>query len=517
MLCPACVTEQVTLYANDLPARKATMPPQTNLPQIYFSDVFGVSPEAVDAYGAFDIALVTDLPLFVDPFLLFDSENEKYKSLHDEIIKYLVFLRDRALADEMTEANISHWLLFREVRQNWFGFSKTGNQGTGLGRSFAQSLAKNLKSVFSDFGNETLTSASHIEKLSLLSGGVGRDHLSDFTTNLIKSFLLSYTQDFAQKHLRPERLSRFHVDKVSFDYERRRWKSEYFILPYHQQDFVLLTPKEILTRDDAWINQSDLLNQFTQVRASIPDAELRAQVDEHFKSQISAHPKADERRAAALRTVEKYSEVLDYYIRGKEQDAPKAHIVSNQKVHETHRQFVENIKTLLRDHIAGSNFYELGDSYDECHRRVAFLKHVIEDNDGYRVFYVEGRPIKRESDLHTMFRLTWFATEFDVNSEVNNGRGPVDYKVSKGRENASLVEFKLASNSGLKRNLQHQVGVYAKANDTTKSIKVILYFSDSELLKVNNILKELGLMGQKDIVLIDGSLETKASGSKASN
>ena len=40
---------------------------------IYFSDVFGVAPETLDQYGAFNIALVNDLPLFIDPFLLFDS------------------------------------------------------------------------------------------------------------------------------------------------------------------------------------------------------------------------------------------------------------------------------------------------------------------------------------------------------------------------------------------------------------------------------------------------------------
>jgi hypothetical protein len=85
-----------------------------------------------------------------------------------------------------------------------------------------------------------------------------------------------------------------------------------------------------------------------------------------------------------------------------------------------------------------TEFYERGDSYEESLQRVKYLKHVIEDNDGYRVFYVNGEPVKRESDLHTMFRLTWYATVFDVNAEVNNGRGPVDYKVSKGRRNASL-------------------------------------------------------------------------------
>ena len=114
-----------------------------------------------------------------------------------------------------------------------------------------------------------------------------------------------------------------------------------------------------------------------------------------------------------------------------------------------------------------------------------------------------------------MYRLTWYATTFDVNAEVNNGRGPVDYKVSKGKANASLVEFKLASNSKLKRNLEKQTEVYGKASQTDKAIKVILYFSQSELDKVNKALKDLKLEGREDIVLIDAGRDTKASGSNA--
>jgi hypothetical protein len=36
--------------------------------------------------------LLADLPLFVDPFLLFNSRKPKYRALHDPIIKYLRFL-----------------------------------------------------------------------------------------------------------------------------------------------------------------------------------------------------------------------------------------------------------------------------------------------------------------------------------------------------------------------------------------------------------------------------------------
>ena len=58
------------------------------------------------------------------------------------------------------------------------------------------------------------------------------------------------------------------------------------------------------------------------------------------------------------------------------------------------------------------------------------------------------------------------ATEYDVNREVNNGRGPVDFKVSKGSKDTTLVEFKLASNTKLKKNLENQVEIYKKANCT---------------------------------------------------
>jgi hypothetical protein len=48
---------------------------------------------------------------------------------------------------------------------------------------------------------------------------------------------------------------------------------------------------------------------------------------------------------------------------------------------------------------------------------------------------------------------------FDVNAEVNNGRGPVEYKISVGKANAGLVEFKLARNTSLEMNLRNPAGL----------------------------------------------------------
>ena len=105
---------------------------------IYFSDYFDISPELVEEHGAFDVSLINDLPLFVDPFLLFNSDNPTYQSLHEEIINYMRFLKEIALAGEVPLALIREWYTFPEVKQNWFGLSKVGNDGRGLGMDFCK-------------------------------------------------------------------------------------------------------------------------------------------------------------------------------------------------------------------------------------------------------------------------------------------------------------------------------------------------------------------------------------------
>jgi len=146
---------------------------------------------------------------------------------------------------------------------------------------------------------------------------------------------------------------------------------------------------------------------------------------------------------------------------------------------------------------------------------VQSLKNVIEHKDGWRIFYVGDQPITKEAHLQLLYRLTWFASPLDVNREVNNGRGPVDYKVSMGNADKTLVEFKLARNTKLKANLKSQVGIYEVANDTKSSITVILYFTDGEWERVQKIFRDLEIRDAKDIVLIDGRSTNKPSASIA--
>lgn len=489
--------------------------------KIYFSDFFNISSDRLDEYGAFNISLINDLPLFIDPFLLFGSKKTEYQELHKKILDYLVFLKSKSENGITDISQVKSWYLFSEVKQNWFGYSKVGNSGSGLGEKFGKAMSSSMHIVFDDLKKETITQSSHLEKAGLFEIGVGKDNISDFTTNLIKDYLLTYTESFAQKYIDKSQLKIVKVNKVYFDYELERWMPKEFTLPYIFDDYVILTPRDLLTKDDNWINSNDLRGDFTRICTSIQNDQLRNEVFNYFQKKLPKPPKnkkntQKEITQAIQETIRQFPQIIKWYIKQKEENKEGAKNISKQKVQEVETIFIHQITSFVEKLIDNTDFYEISpqSSYEEAMKRILYLKQVIENNDGYRLFYVDGNPIKREDDLQIIYRLTWYASDFDVNRETNNGRGPVDYAISKGANNKTLIEFKLASNSKLKQNLEKQVEVYEKANNTDNSIKVILYFDNSEYRKVTKILKELKIENNPNIILIDAGRKISASNVK---
>lgn len=139
------------------------------------------------------------------------------------------------------------------------------------------------------------------------------------------------------------------------------------------------------------------------------------------------------------------------------------------------------------------------DSYKEALKRIEDYKGYLEYND--LSILIDSK--KKEKCLQLLFRIFWRNTDFDFNSEPNNGRGPLDFKVSKGATDKTIIEFKLASNTKLKQNLQNQIDVYKKANNTNKSITVLFFFSEKEEKRIDRVLEELQIEKQENIVIID--------------
>ena len=341
-----------------------------------------------------------------------------------------------------------------------------------------------------------------------------------------KGYLLQYTQTFAKKNIGPSMLKEFSVSHVAFNYKSNTWATAKFILPALNDTYVLLTPKDLLTKDDTWINKRDVLDQFDSILASVSNEQLRSELSYYFSSNLpkpekdkkgnEIEPSKHDIVKAQRAVIEKYPVILDYYIKYKEDNGSQAKSISEARVKEIYDLFVGELAPFIQRLSRNTKFYETkGSTLAESYDRVMFLKDVIENKDGYRIFYHNGKPIQKETYLHVMFRLTWYATPDDVTPEANAGRGPVDFKVSRGAFDKSLIEFKLASNTRLSQNLANQVEIYKKAHDTDKAIKVILFFSAQEEDRAKKIISDLGLSKERFVVLIDARQDNKISASKA--
>ena len=79
------------------------------------------------------------------------------------------------------------------------------------------------------------------------------------------------------------------------------------------------------------------------------------------------------------------------------------------------------------------------------------------------------------------------------------------------------MEFKLASNSQLKKNLSNQVAIYQRASVAQKTIKVIVFFTLQQYQRVKRILSDLKLGNEPSIVLIDARSDNKPAAFEGHN
>lgn len=467
--------------------------------RIYFSDVFGVKPEVVSDYGAFNISLINDLPLFIDPFLLFNSDNPEYKSLHDEMIKYVRFLKSRS-ASSLPAGLVKAWFHFPEIKENWLGYSKGGNSGRGLGSKFAQSLKRNLTTVFTDFGEEA-SSGAHLGKLTLVKNGVGRDQISDFTCNLICGFLAKYTEEFALKHIPRERLGNFNIQKVSFNYSTSSWAAKQFTLPKFGNQFVLLTPIDLLTKDEAWISHQGFVEDYSAVFASVDNNQLRDQINNYFQTTLPVDATQQELSDTLEKVIERFPAVLDYYVRLREQDHLRAQEYQHQKVDEATDLFL-NQASELAEHLASAGFYDVEvSSLENAVDKMRILRELLESDVGATLFTIGGAAISRENEAALMFKLAWYAVSSDESNNDDTRR------ISYGIQESAIIEFKLAKNKHLEKILEnHSLMLKSDAEFAEHPpIRVILILSRRDLVKVNALMTKFGLSSRKEILLIDAS------------
>ena len=499
---------------------------------MFFSERFRIDAELIKAYGAVDISLVCDIPLFIDPMLIFNSDKSEYRALHKEIIRYFHFLYTKA-KQGLSSKEINAWFNFSEVPNNWLGFSLVGNKGLALGKKYANFLYHNIEFALDTHG---ISQGQHIEKAMLLYEGSGKDKISDLTVNLIKRFLCEYTQDFAKEYIAPNMCKILPVEKAYFNYDTESFVSKEYMLPYvfnenGEIEYILLTPYDILREDEPSINRDDFYNSHERIRAAIENDTLRAYVNNYIGQAVRRYEENQRRNRQTVREksiqkiekdafrdiVKEYPELYDYYIKLREADTDEIRMQCMQELNKQLEKLLLASKNLIS--IFKQNGYSNDGSQsarEEAKKRLAFFKHIIEECDGYKNLYVKGEQIAKENDLQRLFRFVWYGTNYKVDAEPNNGRGQADFIVSIGQQNQNIVEFKLASNSTLSH-VFTQVKIYEAANCADGSLIAIFYFSESEYLTARQVVINAGYenMINDSIYLIDCKNDNKSSASIA--
>lgn len=193
-----------------------------------------------------------DIPLYLDPFLLWKSPSQQDNALHASIINSFNYLGRLFLKNEKTAVQI-----LKEISEcDEVGL---GNSKIKRGKRIGDKMAKIILSTFKDISQIQKQGFTHFEELQLLIENFSKDRVSDISCNFIKSFLIDYTIQQCEKYSIPTEL----IEIYYFDCKKLKILNEKINLPLnpHTKEPILLVPKRWL-RYIPWINFEDYFQEY---------------------------------------------------------------------------------------------------------------------------------------------------------------------------------------------------------------------------------------------------------------
>lgn len=191
-----------------------------------------------------------DIPLYVDPFLLWRSPSQQDQMFHTGLINAFNNLGRLAAEGKENEA-IRNLVAASECDEVGLGVSAT-RKGKRIGVDKAEEIISLFRRI-PQYGNRGFR---HFEEIQFYVDGISRDRVSDIACSFLKSVLIDYTIDQCMAHGIP--LQNVDVENV-YDYRNNTFSTARNLsLPVSPESGlpILLVPKRWL-RFVPWINYDD--------------------------------------------------------------------------------------------------------------------------------------------------------------------------------------------------------------------------------------------------------------------
>ncbi|PCC26631.1 hypothetical protein CIK75_02095 [Glutamicibacter sp. BW78] len=417
-----------------------------------FSEQFGVERTEQDDW--FDPHLTVDTKLFIDPILLLEAGGE-WAAAHSELIAHFVHcykLVAKATGTTSVSAKAARRLLtFPEPYELGLGYTAVGTRGSGSGDQFAARMADGIAVAIA----AGLTQPEHIEEIGILNEGVGADRISDATANVIKSRLITYTQEIAKRH--GIALERHKVQHARVTLDSARWHDEEVDLPTNPDSGrpLILVPNFLLNKlptlnAEDWfsshLNDDIRLSLNLKVGQAVSKADIVGCARRHpgrvrdwareqtSRDDLVGYDFGNDPLGVVLWDREPSQFAVEHPLHAQAVKTPEDLVALIAQVIEQFRQFVEQQRgwSLLWN-----------DNGSEKPEEAVQL-----------VFLGVAQPYLRQFDV-------------ELDREVELGRGPVDFKASSGSTARLLIEIKKLHNGKFWNGLHQQLPSYLKSDDAT--------------------------------------------------
>lgn len=462
---------------------------------ISFTDEFKIDKEAFLKTGAFDVILDIDSKFFIDPALLsqckvpeFVNSKQKVETHFTDIIKLLSFSQQY---NDIFWKEAEKRFKFKEVSGTCFGYSKNGTMGRGIGRGFRKKILRAIK----DLINAGHTDPAIFELVGAFQEGVGCDRISDLITNILMPEIIEFTNRIIN----------------DFDIKTKKIKilNDFFDLPYNKYNSapIFLIPNNLLTPLPLAVNFEDIEN------VCLENYRVRKTLNEDYIFNQKNNKKI--LRELLLINKDFCKEWVNAYKIAK--PCPynwKKDPIGQYIWYEYSKYIVNNNELPLKIH----NNPTARDVYSITKAICKQFKKSIEDLGCWKIIYDDNNKPRHEDVVQLFFygvACSYFeANNIDFSKECNNGRGPVDFKLSRGATEKIIVEVKLTSNKQLKHGILKQLPIYMTQENTKKAIYLVIDNGHEKTLKNFKEFIEKQDSSVKDkieCIYIDGGKQLSAS------